>query len=115
MTNVIETIAKATCRSGKFETGEGTCALRCLDILGDARAGPHGCPHASQIHGNLAAAILSSLTQSGYVIVPREATPEMCNAYCRLEDEQGVSGLVSDEAWSAMLTAALQHPVDGEG
>lgn len=52
-------IARAICASKAFETGEGVCALLCLDQLGDARR--KGCPHAERIHGRLTAAIERAL------------------------------------------------------
>lgn len=53
-----ETIARAICKSGKFETGEGTCAFICMDQLGSAR---RGCPHINKVHGKLAEAIAAAL------------------------------------------------------
>lgn len=50
----IDTIAKAICQSGKFETGQGTCALICMDQLGDAR---RNCLHAVSVHNKLATQI----------------------------------------------------------
>lgn len=51
-------IAKAICKSGKFETGNGTCALTCMDQLGDAR---QNCRHAERIHDKLAEQIASAI------------------------------------------------------
>lgn len=51
-------ICRALCKSGKFETGEGTCAPLCLSQLGDAR---RDCCHRETIHGKLADRILSEL------------------------------------------------------
>ncbi|OWQ97989.1 hypothetical protein CDQ91_10235 [Sphingopyxis witflariensis] len=48
--------AKVICRSGRFETGQGTCAMLCMEFLGDPRR--NGCPHALKIHGKLALAVL---------------------------------------------------------
>lgn len=53
-----EKVARTICQSGRFETGQGTCSMLCLDVLGDARAKP--CPHATEIHGNFADAVLLS-------------------------------------------------------
>lgn len=53
-------VAKAICKSGRFETGEGTCAVLCMEALGDARAG-QGCRHTSRIHGRMAADIVAAL------------------------------------------------------
>jgi hypothetical protein len=57
---MVERVARAICQSRKFECGEGACSLFCLDQLGDARGGPHGCSHVSRIHGALARAALSA-------------------------------------------------------
>lgn len=54
-----EAVAWAICQSGKFETGEGTCALLCMDQLGSPRK--KGCCHSARVHGKLADAILSLL------------------------------------------------------
>jgi hypothetical protein len=50
----------ALCRSGKFETGQGGCAAICMSVLGSSRGGPHGCPHAGQVHSGLAKAVLAA-------------------------------------------------------
>jgi hypothetical protein len=55
----IEIIAKTICRSGKFETGEGTCSLLCMEFLGDPRSS--GCAHAARIHGDMARQIVTAL------------------------------------------------------
>jgi hypothetical protein len=57
-------VAKALCQSGKFETGQGTCAAICMEVLGSARSGPHGCPHSARVHGKLAASITDALRQA---------------------------------------------------
>jgi len=51
-------IAKAICKSGKFETGEGTCSMLCMDQLGDARS---NCAHVIAVHGDLATQINSAI------------------------------------------------------
>jgi hypothetical protein len=61
----LKAIAFAICRSGKFECGEGRCAVLCMDYLGDK---PKECGHALRIHGKLASAALSSLLS----ILPEE-------------------------------------------
>lgn len=39
----------------------------------------------------------------------REPTEAMCNAYCRLESEEGVmDGLISKDAWQAMIDEVLK-------
>lgn len=40
--------ARKLCQSGECETGQGTCALICMDQL-SPRANPHGCPHALRV------------------------------------------------------------------
>ena len=57
-------VTKAICQSGKFETGQGTCAAICMEVLGSARSGPHGCPHSARVHGRLAASIADALRQA---------------------------------------------------
>lgn len=51
-------IANAICKSGKFETGQGTCAVVCMDQLGSPRK---GCPHAARVHKDLANQIATSV------------------------------------------------------
>jgi hypothetical protein len=48
---LMNAICRALCKSGHFETGEGTCALICLDQRGDAR---RHCPHRNVVHRKLA-------------------------------------------------------------
>lgn len=57
----IAVIAKALCKSGKFETGQGTCAPICMEQLGDAR---NGCSHCSRVHGQLALTIIKALEEN---------------------------------------------------
>lgn len=57
----VERIAQVICRSGKFECGQGRCAVMCMDSLGDIRKSPHGCHHATHLYGKLAGAILNEL------------------------------------------------------
>lgn len=47
------------CKSGRFETGEGTCALICMDQLGDARK--NGCRHAAYVHRDLVESVFNCL------------------------------------------------------
>lgn len=61
MADKLTTVAQAICRSGKFECGQGTCALLCMDQLSSPRDGVHGCHHAVRIHGDLAGKILAAL------------------------------------------------------
>ncbi len=58
--DAIERVCRALCQSGRFETGEGTCAFICMDQLGSARGGPHGCHHASRVHSRLAREVLAA-------------------------------------------------------
>lgn len=55
---MIEAGADAICKSRKFETGQGTCAVMCMDQLGDVRA--KGCAHVERIHGKLARTVIES-------------------------------------------------------
>lgn len=52
----VEKAAKAMCKSGRYETGQGTCAALCMDQLGDPRK--WGCRHAVHVHGKEATAAL---------------------------------------------------------
>jgi hypothetical protein len=52
-------ICKVLCQSGKFETGQGTCALICMDQLGDARK--KGCNHAATVYDKLAGTIIEAI------------------------------------------------------
>jgi hypothetical protein len=54
----VDIIARAICKSGKFETGQGTCAVICMDHLGVART---NCSHASRVHAALAQRISDAL------------------------------------------------------
>ena len=55
---MIEAGANAICKSRKFETGQGTCAVMCMDQLGDVRA--KGCAHVERIHGKLARTVIEA-------------------------------------------------------
>lgn len=37
------------CKSGRYETGEGTCAMICMQQLGDPRK--TGCAYVEQVFG----------------------------------------------------------------
>ena len=54
---LVEDGARAFCRSGKFESGQGTCSLLCMEFLGDVRKS--GCSHSTKLHGTLARAVLA--------------------------------------------------------
>lgn len=47
--NDLEAACHKLCQSGKYDIGEGRCALICLDQLGSPRDKPHGCPHAVEV------------------------------------------------------------------
>ena len=53
----IEAASKVMCKSGRFETGEGTCAAICMEALGDARL---DCYHCRDVHGHLVLEILTA-------------------------------------------------------
>tara|TARA_R110000868_G_scaffold71029_1_gene208414 strand:- start:344 stop:529 length:186 start_codon:yes stop_codon:yes gene_type:complete len=57
----IAKIAEVLCKSRKFESGEGTCAMSCMDQIGVARG---DCRHRDRIFGELANDILSALENS---------------------------------------------------
>ena len=57
----VATICKVLCQSKVFETGQGTCALICMDQLGNPRK--RGCYHASRVHDRIALAILEALSE----------------------------------------------------
>jgi hypothetical protein len=59
----IQAACVAACRSGKFETGEGTCAAICMEFLGSPRKS--GCPHAVRVHGEHVCAILDATHSTG--------------------------------------------------
>lgn len=59
MTDQVHDMAIYLCQSGKFETGQGTCALICMDQLGDPRKA--GCSHVMYVHGKLAKGICDKL------------------------------------------------------
>ncbi len=54
-----EEIAISICQSGQFETGQGTCALICMNQLGAPRN--KGCCHTKTVHKRLAARILERI------------------------------------------------------
>jgi hypothetical protein len=59
MSDRIRRVALVLCKSGKFETGQGTCAAICLDQLGPVRNRP--CHHAVDVFGKLAEEIVDSI------------------------------------------------------
>lgn len=56
--DLVSVISSALCKSKVFETGQGTCALVCMDQLGDPRK--RGCYHADRVHDKIALAILEA-------------------------------------------------------
>jgi GNAT superfamily N-acetyltransferase len=56
-----ERVARAICKTDRFDTGEGTCAALCMEQLGDPRR--KGCGHALRVHGTLVDAILAALPE----------------------------------------------------
>jgi len=61
MASELHTVCLVICRSGKFETGQGTCSLICMDQLGDPRK--KGCAHVIEIHESLAKKIIDALSE----------------------------------------------------
>lgn len=57
----IKTAAHKLCQSGTYETGQGTCALICMEEC-SPRSMPHGCPHALRV---LAEKIKPTLARGG--------------------------------------------------
>ena len=89
---MIERVAKVICKSNKFETGEGTCSLICMDQLGNARK---DCYHAKNIHKDSTIVIIKAM---------REPTEKMIDA--GLEHELGGVNGVTD-IYTAMIDAIL--------
>lgn len=58
MTTKLDTVCRVLCKSGKFETGEGTCAPICMGMLGNAR---EECDYRDRVHMKLAGAIINAL------------------------------------------------------
>ncbi len=58
MSDTFERACRAICQSRKFETGEGTCAPRCMEQLGCAR---DNCAHVVLIHGDLARCVINAI------------------------------------------------------
>lgn len=63
MTDRTAIITKAICKSGKFESGHGTCAFLCMQGLGDVRKS--GCAYHQKIHGDMARQIVDALDKAG--------------------------------------------------
>jgi hypothetical protein len=58
----VQAAARAICQSRKFETGEGTCTVLCMDQLDDVRK--KGCGHCVRIHGKLAKQVLEAASRA---------------------------------------------------
>jgi hypothetical protein len=56
----VASVCKVLCQSKVFETGQGTCALICMEQLGNPRK--RGCYHAARVHDRMAISILEALT-----------------------------------------------------
>ena len=99
MTDMVEKVARAICQSRKIETGEGTCAMRCLDQLGLAR---ENCPHVLKVHGDLVRVAIRALM---------EPTEEMLKAtiyeYDHAKALRDGEAPFAVDVWQAMLKAAL--------
>jgi hypothetical protein len=104
-----ERVARAICKTDRFDTGEGTCAALCMEQLGDPRR--KGCGHALRVHGTLVDAILAALPElaggvpAGWKLVPEEPTEEMVCAGDRKDPGSGF-GSLSARIYRAMLAAA---------
>lgn len=98
----IERASIAICKSAKFETGEGTCALLCMDQLGDPRK--NGCHHATTVHKLLAESVLAAL----------RSTQPPARAYADVENDLSVIESLAQDALDcrADRTLALRDIVN---
>lgn len=64
----VKTICDVLCKSRVFETGQGTCALTCMDQLGAPRK--RGCHHAQRVHDKIAHSILEALAKRAGIKPP---------------------------------------------
>ena len=87
-----QAICKGICLSGKFETGNGTCALICMDQLGSAR---RDCHHRDAVHAQLANAIIQQLVEMQTMAA--ESRPHRY-----------------DEEWYTTGNPVLYKPADGQ-
>lgn len=106
MTLTIETLAEAM-QNAVIRDDEGEFP-RLFDLLGFS-----GENKARTVTRSLAAAVLTAIEQAGYVVVPREATEAMVDAWVEADwpEEDGMSqsrrnALAAQADWSAMLSAA---------
>ncbi len=98
-TEQVERVARAICKSGKFETGEGTCSLLCMQFLGDPRKSGCGC--AVSVHGDLAREVLAALPNatSNASLVERALVADWLLEYGKRRDTPHV-------AWTWLHSAA---------
>jgi hypothetical protein len=87
----VTAVANALCQSGQFETGQGGCAPLCMSVLGASRGGPHGCPHALKVHGELARAVLAAAPP-----LPAVSLPEGWPWHATIRER--IAGYLRDEA-----------------
>lgn len=93
---IVEAVARTLCRSGKFETGEGTCAPICMEFLGDPRKS--GCGHACRVHEKLATAAIHAT-----LLAAREASEEVVDAACQARN------MVAGTHWTDGVTEGVQR------
>ena len=99
---LIEAMARAICRTGKHETGHGTCSLLCMEALGNPRKS--GCHHAGKIHGAQAKALLPVIRAH------LEPTSEMVEAAMNC-GPIGCCNISSTEARDVILAALAASPI----
>lgn len=99
---LIEAMARAICRTGKHETGHGTCSLLCMEALGNPRKS--GCHHAGKIHGAQAKALLPVIRAH------LEPTSEMVEAVMDC-GPIGCCNISSTEARDAIIAALAASPI----
>lgn len=51
----------ALCQTGRWETGQGTCAAICMEQLGPVR--PRPCRHATKIFGTIVKSVLKAVDE----------------------------------------------------
>ena len=102
----IEAAAKVMCRSGKFETGHGTCALMCMSQLGDPRK--RGCQDALTVFGDLMRSAISAYEQA------IEPTSDMLTAGARsIGNTASTANHIerAKQCWAAMQAVKLGSPL----
>jgi hypothetical protein len=94
--DLVKVICDVLCKSKVFETGQGTCALVCMDQLGDPRK--RGCWYATRVHDRVALAVLEALVphiaalRTAAQSAVRERTIEECAKVAeQLADKPGWS------------------------